>query len=45
MLKHLIGKNLSGTGRVVKYGAILDKSLFDYCESHTREILDGDAGS
>lgn len=45
MLKTLDRKEfVGGLAEVVKYGAILDKSLFDYCENHTREILDGDTG-
>jgi 3-dehydroquinate synthase len=33
---------IGGIAEVIKYGAIMDKDLFDYCETHYGEILDMD---
>jgi 3-dehydroquinate synthase len=43
MLKTLDRKEfIGGIAEVIKYGAIMDKGLFDYCANHSREILDMD---
>jgi len=43
MLKTLDRKEfISGIAEVIKYGAIMDKNLFEYCESHSREIINMD---
>jgi len=33
---------IAGIAEVIKYGAIMDSDLFDYCEAHIREILTRD---
>ncbi len=30
---------IAGIAEIIKYGAIMDADLFDYCENHIREIL------
>jgi 3-dehydroquinate synthase len=41
MLKTLERKEfIGGLAEVVKYGAIMDSALFDYCETHYPEILE-----
>jgi 3-dehydroquinate synthase len=43
MLKTLEKKEFTGgIAEVIKYGAIMDKGLFDYCDSHSKEIPDMD---
>lgn len=43
MLKTLERKEfIGGISEVIKYGAIMDKGLFEYCENHSGEILDMD---
>jgi len=43
MLKTLDSKEfIGGIAEVIKYGAIMDKNLFEYCESHSREIIQMD---
>jgi 3-dehydroquinate synthase len=40
MMKTLERKEyIGGIAEVIKYGAIMDKNLFDYCEKHMNDIL------
>jgi 3-dehydroquinate synthase len=43
MLKTLERKEfIGGLAEVIKYGAIMDRNLFEYCENHYKEILEMD---